>query len=738
MIWRLIHRWLGLVAGALALVVGITGTVLAIDPVVSAWQATAASADLPVASLAGRVSATIAGAEEIRRLPAGDIVVFSFDGNQARADRIDPASGQVLGDYQPSALMRWFRNLHRSFLLGDAGRITAAAVALAMLLLSVSGLVLLKNRQGGWRRVFARARGTLLQRLHVIAGQLLVAVLALSSITALLMSAVTFDLLSIDAGVDSHAVSTVPATTAAPALPAGELPLLQQLQVGDLQRLNFPAAEDPEDTWRVTTDRGQGWIDRYSGQTLDWHDASAAQRLHGWAMVLHTGEGAWAWALVLGVGALSIPLFWISGLLLWLQARRLKPRFADNSALASADTLIFVASENGSTWGFAEALHAALVRAGHQVRTEGLERFRAGPAARQIFVLAATYGDGEPPAHAARALERIAQTPAGAARVAVLGFGDRQFTAFCAYAEALERALQARGWPPLLPLARIHQQSAQEFTRWGETVAQALGEPLQLDYRPRLPATTALELISRQDFPGGDDQPATILRFRWPAQGWTDRLRGRGLRRFTAGDLIGILPPDSSVPRLYSLASGWQDGFVEICVRRVPGGLCSGYLHGLQPGACIQAFIQPNPAFALDGGRAPVMLIGAGTGVAPLAGFIRGNTRQVPMHLYYGVRDPALDYFFGPEIEQWLRERQLSSLRTTFSRLPDGGGYVQDELQRDAARLRELVASGAVVRVCGSRPMARGVAQALDKALSGLGLSVQQLKARGRYAEDTF
>ena len=735
MTWRQIHRWLGLVAGALALVIGITGTVLALDPVIVAWQTQPAPSDLPVATLAQRVSATVPGAEEIRRLPSGDIVLFSFDGSQARADRIEPANGQMLGAYQPSPTMRWLKNLHRSFLLGDAGRITAAVVALSMLLLSISGLVLLQRRQGSWRRVFSRARGTGLQRIHVIAGQVLVAVLGLSSITALYMSAVTFGLVTVEPDTEPNVISTV--STAAP-VPAASLQLLQQMPVQDLRKLNFPAADDPEDTWRVTTTQGQGWIDRSTGQTLAWQPATTAQRVQDWAMVLHTGESAWAWAAVLGLGGLSIPVFWVTGLLLWLQARRQVPRIADNSALPQADTLIFVASENVSTWGFAEALHTALVRAGHKVHTSGLENFRAGADTRQIFVLAATYGNGQAPAHAAKALERIAQQPATAARVAVLAFGDRQFDAFCAYGQAVDEALRAKGWATLLPLERIHQQSAQEFARWGEAVAQALCQLLAIDYRPRLPATTELVLLSRQDFPGGDNQPATILRFAWPAQGWVDRLRGRGLRHFSAGDLIGVLPPDSAVPRFYSLASGYQDGFVEICVRKMPGGLCSGYLHGLQPGARIQAFIRPNPAFAIEPTRAPVMLIGAGTGVAPLAGFIRDNRRRAPMHLYYGVRDPQLDYFFGPEIEQWLGEQRLSSLRTTFSRVPEGGGYVQDALSRDADRLRQLIAGGAIVRVCGSRTMAQGVAKALDGILGSISLSVQQLKARGRYAEDTF
>ena len=48
------------------------------------------------------------------------------------------------------------------------------------------------------------------------------------------------------------------------------------------------------------------------------------------------------------------------------------------------------------------------------------------------------------------------------------------------------------------------------------------------------------------------------------------------------------------------------------------------------------------------------------------------------------------------------------------------------------------MAKGAIVRVCGSQAMAHGVAQALDAILGTVGLSVQQLKARGRYAEDTF
>lgn len=730
--WKAIHRWLGLTLGTLAVVLGITGAVLAVDPVQQAWRAPAAPHDLPVATLVARVSATVVGAEEIRRLPSGAIVVYSFAGDQPQASYVDPADGRVLGAWQASSLPRWVKNLHRSLLLGDTGRWGAAVTALVMAVLCVSALVLLLRRMGGWRRLAGRVRGTLAQRIHVVAGRVVLVVLGLTSITALTMSASTLALVELDARAEPEVLSVV---TDKPAMPGPQLSALQGKVVGDLRKLTLPSATDPEDTWQIATTQGQGWIDRYSGQMLAWQDATLAQRVNDWAKLLHTGEVAWPWAVVLGLVGASVLVFWLSGVVIWWQARGQAPRITGNAALAQADVLIFVASEGGSTWGFAQTLHDALSKSSHCVHTGALENFRTTAATRQVFVLAATYGDGQAPAHASHALDTIARLEAGAVPVTVLGFGDRQYPTFCAFAVAVEQLLRQRGWPALLPLECIHQQSSQQFARWGDALAQALGEPLVLEHVPRLPRTTTLTLTGRQDYAGAIGQPASILRFAWPAGSLGTR---HGLARFAAGDLVGIVPPGSGVPRYYSLASGAPDGFLEICVRRMPGGLCSNHLLGLKTGDTITAFIRPNPGFALPRSRKPVLLIGAGTGVAPLAGFIRRNDRHLPMHLYFGGRDPARDFYFGPEVQHWLGEGRLATLHTVFSRVPDGGGYVQEALRRDAERVRSLVAQGALVRVCGSRAMANGVAEALDELLAPQGVSVSKLKAQERYAEDVF
>ena len=271
--------------------------------------------------------------------------------------------------------------------------------------------------------------------------------------------------------------------------------------------------------------------------------------------------------------------------------------------------------------------------------------------AERIIVLAATYGDGDAPASAKGFLDRLeALDHAPDSAVAVLGFGDRSFPAYCAFARAVAAAAEAKGWPELLPFDTIDRQSPQDFARWGRALGQALGIELELAHQPVLPATETLTLVSRRDYGVEVQAPTAILRFAMPRATIWQRLTGRGFARFAAGDLLGIVPEGSAVPRFYSLASGNRDGFVEIVVRKHPGGLCSGQLMALEPGDAVSAFLRRNPGFQAGQDRAPLILIGAGTGIGPLAGFVRANARRRPVHLFFGMRHPDSDFLYGEEL----------------------------------------------------------------------------------------
>jgi sulfite reductase (NADPH) flavoprotein alpha-component len=198
-----------------------------------------------------------------------------------------------------------------------------------------------------------------------------------------------------------------------------------------------------------------------------------------------------------------------------------------------------------------------------------------------------------------------------------------------------------------------------------------------------------------------------------------------------------VVPQGSTIPRFYSLASGATDGFIEIVVRRQPGGLCSGQLTQLEPGQTALAFHRPNPAFRVAAGKAPVILIGAGSGIGPLAGFIRANAARRAMHLFFGMRDAASDFLYGEELQQWHEQGRLASLVTASSR-GKRPHHVQDALRAEAADVLQLITQGARIMVCGGRDMAAGVSEALTGILAPAGLTPAMLRAEGRYLEDVY
>jgi sulfite reductase (NADPH) flavoprotein alpha-component len=737
---RKIHSLPGLISALVVMLMGITGAVLSVDPAMDRLG-TSIPAHLSAAELASRVVAHYPGVQQLQRTPSGSLIVYFQGDSGAGADRIDPLNGSRIEPYAPSAFSRWVKQLHRSLLLDTVGRVASGVTALAMLMLCVSGILLLVKRVGGWRQLARPLHGSRSQRWHAKVGRIAVFGLLLSALTGTYMSAATFSLVS--DGMQNEPDFPA-ATSGGPPAPAARLPALVATDLKDLRELVFPAPGDLAAVYTLRTAQGDGYVDQSSGALLAYRAHSGTREAYELVYQLHTGEGLWWLGLMLGTCALGAPWMAVTGATVWWQRQRAKPRIAGNSPVQSAETLILVGSENNSTWGFARVLHDALRKAGHRVHTAPMNQvsFQHCPA-RLLFILTATYGDGAAPASADQFLAQLARRPPDpTTRVAVLGFGDRQFPRFCQFAKDVDAAIHAHGCQRLLELTTINRQSTQEFARWGNALGAVLGLDLVLEHTPAHPRMFSLCLQERIDYGRQEPEPTVVLRFAAGLQlapsGLVQRLSQRNrLPHFEAGDLAGVIPPGNAMPRFYSLASGSSNGILEICVRKQGGGVCSTYLHGLQVGDCIEAFIQPNPQFRPASGKAPVILIGAGTGIGPLAGFIRNNTGKHPMYLYWGGRDPESDFLYEPELKNYLADCRLTQLHTAFSRV-DNGMRVQTRLTEDADKMRKLIEDGGQVLVCGSSAMARSVRMALDEVLAPINLSVQTLSTTGRYREDVF
>lgn len=733
---RSLHRWPGLLAAALLIALSLSGAALSVFPAIEAVTAPSAVSGQTVADLAAKVLLAHPTVEQIRRAPSGKITAYWFDGNAPGAAIIDPATGQDAGNADPSALHRWLTDFHRALLMEDAGRWATAAGALAMLVLATSGGLLIARRQGGWRRWFAPLRGPAMGRWHGKTARIAVVTLTLTALTALWMTAATFDLLPSD-----EANPAFPATVSGQeGLSPANMPALTAIPVSDLRDLTFPYAGDTADVFTVITDAGTGFVDQGTGAMLVWAAPGPWARIGEWIYLLHTGEGAALWGVILGLLTLAVPVLSISGALIWLRRPRHRPALARMASAKAAQTVILVASEGGSTWGFATALGRALQKVGQSVHLAPLNTFAPAEYARaeRIIIMAATWGDGDAPASALGMEDRLAtSTPLPSVPLAILGFGDRSFPAFCAFAERLDGSARRAGWQSLLPFDRIDRQSGQGFARWSRDLGTAMGITLDVIHQPDAPRSTAITLISRRDYGQAVQAPTAILRFALPRASVIGCLSGRSLARFRPGDLLGILPEGSPVPRYYSLASGTTDGFIEIVVRKQTGGLCSGQLMDLQPGQSIRCFVKPNPGFQPDAASTPLILVGAGTGIGPLAGFARGNASHRPIHLWFGARHPDADFLYQTELTTWAADGRLTDLHTAFSRT-DPRQHVQDRLRADADRVRNLVGKGARIMVCGGRDMAQGVRETLDEILAPLGITLHGLQSGGRYAEDSY
>ncbi len=730
---RRVHAFAGLAGFVLVIFMAATGFVLSLRPLLDAATTAPAAAALNVADVAAQAAAHVPGIERLTRSAAGQLVAYGHDGAARTAQIIDPNTGASIGPYAPSPVFSFFTELHRSLFLGGMGHVASGIASLAILVLALSGVFLLVRKMGGWRQLLRRSRGTGAQRLHTTLARAAVLALLLTAATGAYMSAVYFELTP--SGETEFAFA--PAGAGTTPAPVASLAGLRSIALSDLHELVYPASGDAGDVFTITARSGQGYVDQATGAIIAFTPNSAWQQVYELIYTLHTGDGAWMMAVVLGAGALAVLALAVTGAVIWWSRRASIPRIRNNTPARDADTVILVGSESGSTWHFAASLHEALKAAGCRVHVAAMNDLaRAYPKADRLLVLAATYGDGAAPGSARTFLTRL-EAFASRPRFAVLGFGDRSFVHFSAYASEVHAAMAAQGLESLLPVHHVDRQSAVDFAGWGRLLGEQIGVPLELTYTPPRRATVNLVLVEREIFGVEVQAPVVRLRFSTPAPGglfgWLSRARQP---RFEPGDLVGILPPGSDVPRYYSLASSTRDGVIEICVRKQAGGLCSQYLHAMMPGDAVKAFVRRNPDFRPDRSHRPLILIGAGAGVAPLAGFVRRSGRR-PVYLFFGARHPQSDFLYREEFNDALSAGRLTSLTTAFSRVL-GGGYVQDRLRAESTTIRELVRGGAQIMVCGGREMAEGVREAVDFCLAPLGLTVATLKRRGLYLEDAY
>ncbi len=163
----------------------------------------------------------------------------------------------------------------------------------------------------------------------------------------------------------------------------------------------------------------------------------------------------------------------------------------------------------------------------------------------------------------------------------------------------------------------------------------------------------------------------------------------------------------------------------------------------------------PGPRFRLpEDPQQPLIMICAGTGIAPFRGFLQERAAQRrdgaalgPIMLFRGCRRSDHDRIYGDELDAWLADGMLE-LEEAFSNEPGRPrAYVQDRVRERADRVLELIDAGGQVLVCGNgrtmEPDVRRTVAAIRAEADGSSADdgerwLSGLIEQGRYVEDVW
>ncbi|KAB8044345.1 PepSY domain-containing protein [Janthinobacterium aquaticum] len=800
-VWFQLHWFIGITAGTVLMIIGLSGATISFKdelldlmnpgvrhvPVETRAALTPDQLSQVAAAAHGQRVASVTMYAEAGAAPR---VFFAPKPGERRGESVylHPYTGAIQPEMQGAHFFEWAESLHRWLLLPRApGRQVAGALALCLLGLALSGLYLRWPRRPlDWRTWLtfdpALKGRSFLWNLHAVAGTWCLVVYVMLTLTGLYWS---YDF--IRDNVDAW---------------AGRPPRVAQApnQGGKGKKAPAPQVELAT-AWRSFNQHAPGWtlttmrLPTRAGETVQftWVAADAPHERARSSMAINPQDGSvtenkphasqglgsrlvsiiyplhmgtyfgLAGRIIVTLASLALPLFGITGWMLYLGRRKAKRAVKAQRAMLGGGevlaatgmpTLVAYASQSGQAERLALESARALQQAGVPVAVRALDQIDPGELRQyeQALIVASTFGEGEAPdgtRRFARLLDEAAAPSLAGLQFGLLALGDRHYTQFCGFGHALDARLRALGATHLFPLIEVDRHDPVALDAWSQALARTSGSAIDAIGRQEEASYDSWRLVSRTLLnPGSQGGALFEIALAGPAE--VDWQAG-ALAEIIACNADGSEGEDGSTPhapRSYSLASLPRDGQLQLLVRqeRHAGasnggyGVASGWLTQFAPlGSALRLRLQANPAFAPCLDDLPCIYIGNGSGLAGLRSHLRARQHAGLAHnwLLFGERQQAVDSLCAQELEGWLHSGHLARLDRTYSRDGDAHEYVQHRLRQQAGLLRDWLAQGALIYVCGSlQGMAGGVDAVLLEVLGQDGLDA--LTAQGRYRRDVY
>ncbi|WP_407411735.1 PepSY domain-containing protein [Acinetobacter sp.] len=829
-----LHWFLGISAGLILSIMGVTGAIYSYESQILKWinqdSYVVQVENRPVltpAEIYQRYSSQYPDAKinsiTVAQDPsaAASVNVVKEGARRGHTIMINPYSAQALPEIQGRAFFQFIQDLHRNLTVGPVGKQITGASTLMLIFFVLSGLYLRWPKRHSikqWLFVKPKLNGrNFIWDLHAVVGTWVVIFYLILACTGLYWSYDwwrngMFKVLGVERSQPQAATPQGGQGGRAEKISPTELNIaLTQSwqgfnQVGrDFSTLTMTLPKRADGQVSMSFFDAEPQHERarnnltfnYQTNSVEklelYEDKKLNEKIMSSMLPVHRGSffGS-VYQFMAMLASLAMPLFFITGWMLYLKRRKQKQltqaaRQGANSHALDANQkpwLIAYATQTGVSeqlaWRTASSLQeaqlATQVKAVQDLKPEDLHN------AEHVLFIASTYGTGEAPDLATSFEKKLLTQHLNLNHLsyAVLALGSKEYPeSYCSFGHRIAAWLDQNGAQALFNPIEVNNANPDDIARWNA----ALAKSTQLDLgsiqvhkvydtwtlakreclNPNSLGQPAfnIELKTQHDItweagdiaeiqPGNSQaridaflqqqklsaQPELIAALRY--KDLSQKIHGF----FSTEELLQQLPELPT--REYSIASIPSQQILRLVVRQQQSnqqlGLGSGWLtEHVEVGQDVLLRIRSNPSFHLIADNRPVICIGNGTGIAGLMSLMQARIRldYTDNWLIFGERQREHDFFYQRTIEAWQSTGMLKRIDLAFSRDQADKVYVHHKLREQASELRAWIDKGAVLYVCGS---IQGMASDVDRALIDIlgEACVDQLRETGRYRRDVY
>ena len=462
-IWRFCHFSLAAVASLFLIIASLTGAILAFEPITDSLKNYSIN-NLNEISLKETLNVLDKKFKEVYEIQitnedfvSAKVLTFS---NQTEEVYLNPINGETLEKIKPkSKFFSFFTNLHRSLFFKKIGRVFVGIISFILSLITLTGLMLLIQRQGGILKIFKKIKeNNFSEKYHVVFSRIFALPIFLIAISGAYL---TFDRFMI--GDLQTSISFEEEI-----LSENKYLKFDLIALNKVKKVVYPFSRSESDYYTIELSDRSVMVNQYNNRIHSQRFYPFSYFTKEWFYNLHTGKGNLLLSIILLVSSISILFFILTGFKISTKSILRKLNIKYLSSEKDSKYIILVGSEKGNTFEFAKFLSTQILSFGEKVIIKPLNSYKIYNQAETLIILTSTYGEGDPPSNANDFVSRFKKfNQPYKIKYSIIGFGSLKYPKFCAFATKIDRMIRPLdNFEKIVPLMKVNRRSVEEFNKW--------------------------------------------------------------------------------------------------------------------------------------------------------------------------------------------------------------------------------------------------------------------------------